>query len=108
MGLVRTSFPLLALVTLVMLVGHYVFMTAGPHDPDASRAAEDDSSAIHCHIPDGARLAAPVSIDVETAGLTSPSWTEADASRVIALVAWDAAPGQPPDTRRALLQVFLN
>lgn len=104
----RVPLPLLAVITLVMLVGHYVLMSADPHAPDISRAVEHDTPAIHCHLPDGAWPASPDSLDAAPLALVQPSWLRVCESRLIVSVAWDSAPGYPPDTWRALLQVFLN
>lgn len=102
------SLPVLAMLGTMLILGHDVLMAADPHGQATTHETEHHPPAVACHLPEGAL---PASVDAPN-HLTAITGTSADLS------VFDANSGQqlrctpepshPPDTLRAMLQVFLN
>lgn len=107
----RVSLPALALIGLLVLLGHDSLMAANPHAqaaPHAEHAAGHQPVQAECGVQGGTR---PSSLEMP--GLDGPIGAPPVPSRhtaasLVGPAAWSIAPTYPPDVRRALLQVFLN
>lgn len=115
----RRVIPLLALLTILLVVGHDLLMAANAHQgsgPAIAHASAPDEHHAHyadpmletCGDLDAVRNAAPVfaGLDGPIASLPPLPFTSPDAPGFLA--GWSLAPVDPPDIRRAFLQVFLN
>jgi hypothetical protein len=111
--------PLLALLMISMVVGHDLLMAADAHQgagpATAHASAPADGHEHHagpaletCADLDAVRQAGSLlaGLDGPPAALPSLPFALADAPGFLAR--WNLAPGDPPDIRRAFLQVFLN
>lgn len=108
MNLWRVPLPVLALFGVMLILGHEVLMAADPHDQATPHETQQHPLEVECHVPEGAL---PASVDV-------PDHLAAITGAPADLSAFDADRGKqlrctpelshPPDTLRALLQVFLN
>lgn len=106
----RISLPVAALVTLVLLLGHDALMATDPHGQVSPHEQHQvvEHEAASCLAIDGARVDRPDVPALADTAMDVPGtlvWTSA---RTTGAVRWWAAPGYPPDVRRAMLQVFLN
>lgn len=107
----RMSIPGLALVGLLILLGHDALMAADPHGQPAAhaeKAAEHPMSVSVCHLQEGDRTAPSGAPDPQTAHPAIHVLPAAVLAPQLAHVSWLEPPGHPPDVLRALLQVFLN
>lgn len=119
MGYNRSFIAAIALAMLLTVLGHDALMAADPHassnagfhsHPDHD-AHDHDASApvdtIQCGPATGIHPTLSRTLDVDNAAV-APSLP----SRIEELGGfrphWSIAPDHPPDTRRALLQVYLN
>lgn len=107
----RRSLPALALVGLLILLGHDLLMAADPHAPTQAHEYHAVGHApvnIDCGVQEGVPPASPGMVDLpipDSVALMAPVEMP---GQVLAQVAWDTPPRDPPDVIRALLQVFLN
>ena len=102
------SLPVLAILGAMLILGHDVLMAADPHGQATTHDTEHHPPEVECHVPEGAL---PASVD-------APDHLAAITGAPADLSAFDAdrgkrlrctpEPSHPPDTLRALLQVFLN
>lgn len=124
MSLLRRVIPLLALLTLITVVGHDLLMAADAHQGTGPVTVHASSSASHVHGHhaehdahaiqgactglEAARQGTGWAVDLDGPGaIVTP--LQADlALQPGPLVAWSIPPGDPPDVRRAFLQVYLN
>ncbi len=106
------SLPVLALVVLLTLIAHDAVMAAGPHEPWAAHyvlhGAGDDAPETNCHLPDSLRPVPPDGPAPDTSSVILIAALMMPLRQEIGHIARSMAPGQPPDVRRAFLQVYLN
>lgn len=106
------SLPVLALVVLLVLIGHDAVMAAGPHDPEASHHVShgmgDVVPIVTCDVPDGIRAAQPDFPTPDTSSVILIAALMRPLRQEIGHIASGVVPGHPSDVRRAFLQVYLN
>jgi len=115
---IRSSFAAIALGLLLTMLGHDALMSADPHPAGTAghvrhlgqgehRESPVPPDDLDCGPITGMHLKPSNLLDVDHAALVHslPRVTDVLAGF---LPHWSVAPGHPPDTRRALLQVYLN
>lgn len=104
----RIPIPILALAGLMILLGHDLLMATDPHGSVMSGAHEHHNPEGDCHLTEGTRPVLPDSSN-PVADRSTPCTQSAEADvRELRRIGWATRPGQPVDSLRAQLQVFLN
>ncbi len=117
----RLPIAVIALGLLLTVLGHDALMASAPHpmSPSGHTSHAGHTSPAGHHespvLPDGMECGAATgvhpkpstSFDVNDSAM-SHSLPQAIDELTGFLPHWSVAPGHPPDTRRALLQVYLN
>lgn len=119
MSHLRRMIPLLALLTICMVVGHDLLMAADAHQhtgpaavhasmPAGEHDLHADPMVVACGGLGAVRHEGLTFTGLDGLAATLPAVPFALADAPGFLARWDLAPVDPPDIRRAFLQVFLN
>ncbi|CAA9550391.1 MAG: hypothetical protein AVDCRST_MAG87-817 [uncultured Thermomicrobiales bacterium] len=112
---IRSSIAAISLGFLLTVFGHDALMSAAPHadggaghlDPGRHHESPLPPDEYDCGPIAGMHLKPSNALDVDDPAVTHPLPRVTDGLAGF-LPHWSVAPGHPPDTRRALLQVFRN
>lgn len=114
-GYSRSSIAAICLGLLLTVLGHDALMSADPHaggsaghiDLGGHHESPVPPDDIDCGPITGMHLKPSNTLDVDATAV-APSSPFGIEEHVSFSPHWSVAPGHPPDTRRALLQVYLN